>query len=143
MTASVPFLAPARPPLTGASTATIFFSARPCATRCAARGPLVDMSMKVLIFEPLIAPVSPSAAFSTIAGVGRLAKTISASEATAEAEFARWQPRASNGARAASLVSKTLSVCPASSRRTAMCPPMRPTPTKPKCLPVTMISKCW
>ena len=35
ITASVPFSAPATPPLTGASTATIFFAFSPSATRLA------------------------------------------------------------------------------------------------------------
>ena len=35
ITASVPFSAPATPPLTGASTATMFFAFRPSATRLA------------------------------------------------------------------------------------------------------------
>ena len=56
ITASVPFSAPAGPPLTGASTATMPFSSRPLATSIAIRGPVVDKSMNVLTLLPATTP---------------------------------------------------------------------------------------
>ena len=132
MTASVPLRAPARPPLTGQSTAVIFFSARPWATAVATRGPVVETSMKVLTLLPWISPPSPRVAFWTMAGVGRLAKTISAASPTAAGDAAALAPRAVRASTAAALVSKTVRLWPASSSRPAIKPPMRPTPMNPR-----------
>jgi hypothetical protein len=64
-------------------------------------------------------------------GVGKLAKTISASEATAAGEPTRFAPSASSGRMAASLLSKIVRLLPASIKRRHIGPPIRPTPTKP------------
>src|SRR4051812_48060095 len=65
-------------------------------------------------------------------GVGRLTKTIGATEATSPADAATRTPRAASGAVASALVSNTTSWCPASSSRDAIGPPILPTPTNPR-----------
>src|SRR4051812_20640180 len=134
MTASVPFTAPATPPLTGESTATILRVASSAAISCAARGPVVERSTNVLTFLPDAMPPSPSATCRTIAGVGRLTRTVSTAEATALGEVAAIAPRATNGCSAAARVSNTVREKPASSRRLAMGAPMLPRPMKPRSL---------
>src|SRR5688572_6964812 len=131
MTASVPFAAPVTPPLTGESTQATPRSPAAFATTLATLGPLVDRSINVFMREPLSTPVSPRHTAWTTEGIGRLRKTTSAFDATSSAEEALTAPRAVSGAIISGLVSKTTSECPASSRREAMGPPMRPTPTKP------------
>jgi hypothetical protein len=76
-------------------------------------------------------PFSPRHTACTIGGVGRLIITTSALFATSCADAATVAPRAFSGASASALVSKIVSECPASSRRAAIGPPMRPTPTNP------------
>src|SRR6187431_3805110 len=131
MTASVPFSAPGRPPLTGESTATIFFRASPSAIRRAAVAPVVDVSMKIFTRLPSAIPRGPSATVSTTGGVGRLTKTISHADATAAGESRACAPRSTRGRMISALVSKIVRSRPASSRRRAMRPPILPTPTKP------------
>ena len=94
MTARVPLSAPDGPPLTGASTATIPFSASPLATSLATRGPVVDRSMNILAFFPATMPFDDSATALTISGVGRLVRTISACDATSAGECAALAPDA-------------------------------------------------
>src|SRR3954468_13797703 len=65
-------------------------------------------------------------------GVGRLTKTIGATEATSPADAATRTPRAASGAVASALVSNTTSWYPASSSRDAIGPPILPTPTNPR-----------
>ena len=52
MTASVPLVAPATPPLTGESTSVMPRSESPRATIVAIPGPDVERSTTVLTFEP-------------------------------------------------------------------------------------------
>jgi len=73
----------------------------------------------------------PGSVACTIGGVGRLMRTISAADATASADAADFAPRATSAFTASALVSYTVSGYPASSSRTAIGPPMRPTPTNP------------
>ena len=98
MTASVPALAPVTPPLTGESTQAILRSASLPATSVATPGPVVDRSITVRTFEPLIRPpLPPSATSRTTSGVGRLMNTVSAIEATSAGEAASSAPRATSG----------------------------------------------
>ncbi len=99
-------------------------------------GPVVERSTKVLIAEPLTTPWAPRAVSRRMAGEGRLANTVSQASATAVGEAARAAPLAARAATAGSLTSNTVRVWPASSRREAMWPPMRPTPMKPRCCPM-------
>ena len=88
ITASVPLTAPAMPPLTGASMAVMPRSASPAATAFATCGPVVERSTKTRTRDPAATPRSPSATSCTTAGIGRLAITISAREATSAGEAA-------------------------------------------------------
>src|SRR4051812_2878701 len=108
ITASVPFTAPAMPPLTGESTYVMPFSASALATVPATPGPVVDTSMTILAV-PLMRPPGERATAWTIGGVGRLTNTIGASIATSPADAATRAPRAANGAVASALVSNTTS----------------------------------
>ena len=97
MTASVPFSAPGSPPLTGESTATMFFFAQAlCDTargRCARRR-RIDEDLHAAAFGN---PSRPSATASTTGGVGRLTKTISHADATAAGESRACAPRSTRG----------------------------------------------
>src|SRR5688572_26493648 len=131
MTASVPAFAPATPPLTGESTQATPRSPAARATTPATLGPVVDRSISVFTVEPFRIPLSFTLTACTTGGVGRLMKTTDAVDATSSADAATIAPRAANGFTTSAFVSKTQSECPASSRREAIGPPMRPTPTNP------------
>src|SRR4029434_6166899 len=64
-------------------------------------------------------------------GGGRLMRAMSDDEATSSADDATLAPLAASGFTPSAFVSNTHSVCPASSSRFAIGPPMRPTPTNP------------
>src|SRR5262245_30794224 len=140
MTASVPFVAPATPPLTGESTHATLRSPAALATTFATLGPVVDKSISVFSRDPRRMPPSPVLTACTIGGVGRLMSTISAAEATASADDAAVAPRATSAFTASALVSYTVSGKPASSNRTAIGPPMRPTPTNPSSCAIRSVS---
>ena len=131
MRARVPARAPAMPPLTGASSEWMPRSAKDSSIAMAAAAPEVDRSTKVRMVLPSRMPVAPRTTSSTICGVGRLANTMRAVEATAAADSARVAPRDSIGRVAASLASQTVTGYPAASNRSTIAPPMRPTPMKP------------
>jgi len=133
ITASVPFCAPETPPLTGESISAIPFAFRPAAIACVMRGPVVERSINVLTRPPEAMPFSPSATSRTMSGVGRLTIAASTAAASSRAEAAETAPRSTSGAVAARLVSKIVSLWPASMSRPAIGPPIRPTPMKPRC----------
>src|SRR5258705_3660116 len=97
----------------------------------AAAGPEVERSMKILTAVPLRTPLADVTVFSTLFGVGRLASTMRAAEATAAGDSARVAPAAISGSVAALFVSKMVNAWPAESRRCAMPLPIRPTPMNP------------
>ncbi len=105
ITASVPFLAPPMPPLTGESICTIFFFANAAAIFVATREPVVDRSMKRLTRFPWMTPPSPVATFSEICSEGRLAITVSTRSATSAGDDASRAPIATKGATASLRVS--------------------------------------
>ncbi len=72
--------------------------------------PVVERSTKVLIFEPWITPLAPSAVSCTTWGLGRLANTSSQASATSLAVEARWAPRSVRIFTAESLRSITVRV---------------------------------
>src|SRR6188474_335056 len=129
MTASVPLVAPPMPPLTGESTQATPRSDAAFATTPATVGPVVDRSISVLRRFPF--RMLPRLTACTIGGVGRLISTMSEDEATSSADDATLAPLAASGFTTSAFVSNTHSVCPASSSRFAIGPPMRPTPTNP------------
>jgi len=88
ITASVPLVAPATPPLTGASIAMMLLLASSAAIACAVRGPVVERSTKSRAFDPRAMPRSPSATSRTVSGRGRLAITMSARDATSAGDVA-------------------------------------------------------
>ena len=94
MTASVPFLAPPTPPLTGESICTMFFFASSTQISAATRAPVVERSTKRLIFLPSMTPPSPSATFCEMASEGRLAITVSTRSATSAGEEASLRAQA-------------------------------------------------
>jgi hypothetical protein len=142
ITASVPSRAPLIPPLTGASTHWMPRAARPSATLVAVLGPVVERSTMVLTRAPSAIPASPSATRWRMSGVGRLVITISAAAATSAAELAGAAPRSTMDRTAGSLMSKTVTACPASSRRPTIGPPIRPSPTNPRSQPGFAIRQC-
>ena len=131
MTASVPFSAPAIPPLTGASTAVIPFAASPSATRAATVEPVVETSMKIFTLLPSPMPLGPSATACTIGGVGRAREHDLGSRSNGGRGLG---PRCSQlhqrRYRVLALVVNRQIKTGRSKRRT-IGPPMRPTPTKP------------
>jgi hypothetical protein len=91
----VPFSAPATPPLTGASTAVMPLAASAAAISRAAVAPVVERSRTVLTIEPAMTPSAlpvPSVTLRTIAGSGRLRRTVSTAEATAAGDAAANAP---------------------------------------------------
>ena len=92
MRVSVPARAPAMPPLTGASSGWMPRSRRHSSIAIAAGAPEVDRSTKMRTALPWRTPSGPRTTSSTTAGVGRLANTIRAPDATAAGESARVAP---------------------------------------------------
>ena len=91
MTASVPFVAPPTPPLTGNQPTPRRVPAD-SATCSATVGPVVDRSMSVFRRLPFSTLRSPRLTDCTIGGVGRLMNTMSADEATSSADEATLGP---------------------------------------------------
>ena len=105
MTASVPLLAPAMPPDTGASTMAMSLRASASATARVVGRPVVERSTRIFARLPAITPQSPIASPRTSSGSGRLKKMMSAASATAREERVWTAPRATSGATASSRMS--------------------------------------
>src|SRR5262249_44989075 len=90
MTASVPPLAPAMPPDTGAWIQAMPRSLKTADTRPAIPGPLVERSTIVFAREPR--PTPSSTTDWTMAGVGKLTKTMSALLPTSSGDDATVAP---------------------------------------------------
>ena len=91
-------------------------------------GPVVEQSAMIFVF---FAPVRPEQTFCTTSGVGRLKNATSVTFVTSSAELATCAPLFASSSVASFDVSNTVKLCPAASKRRAMCPPIRPTPMNP------------
>src|SRR5262245_47276659 len=129
--ASVPFVAPVTPPLTGQSICTMFRPLSVSKMRLAITAPVVDRSTKRRTRLPSITPPGPVATASTTSGVGRLTITVSTASATSRGEPAACAPSAMSPVTTSRRVTNTPRRWPASTSRRAMGKPIWPSPMKP------------